>query len=61
MADRHNTSIGAIAVAWTLHNSAVDGAIVGFRRADQVDPIVGAANLELREDDIAMIDMRKAA
>jgi hypothetical protein len=25
---------------WTLRHPAVDGAIVGFRRPDQVDPIV---------------------
>ena len=33
--------------AWALGdggNPAVDCAIVGFRRPDQVDPIVGAAN-----------------
>ena len=35
---------------------AVDGAIVGFRRPDQVDPIVAAANLELDDDDVAEID-----
>jgi aryl-alcohol dehydrogenase-like predicted oxidoreductase len=55
VADRHETSIGAVAVAWTLANPAVDGAIVGFRRPDQVDPIVGAANLELSEEDLAAI------
>src|SRR5919106_6726440 len=45
VADRHETSVGAVAVAWTLTNPAVDGAIVGFRRPDQVDPIINAANL----------------
>ena len=42
VADRHDTTPGAVAVAWTLRNPAVDGAIVGFRRPDQVDPIVVA-------------------
>jgi aryl-alcohol dehydrogenase-like predicted oxidoreductase len=56
VAERHGTSVGAVAVAWTLTNPAVDGAIVGFRRPDQVDPIVRAANLELGDDDAAMID-----
>jgi aryl-alcohol dehydrogenase-like predicted oxidoreductase len=51
VAERHGTTPGAVAVAWTLRNSAVDGAIVGFRRPNQVDPIVGAANLELGDDD----------
>ena len=58
VAQRHGVAPGAVAVAWTLHNSAVDGAIVGFRRPDQVDPIVGAANLELGNDDIVMIEGR---
>jgi len=31
---------------------------VGFRRPDQVDPILGAANLELGEDDFAIIEGR---
>jgi aryl-alcohol dehydrogenase-like predicted oxidoreductase len=55
VAERHDTSVGAVAVAWTLTNPAVDGAIVGFRRPDQVDPIVEAANLELTDDDIQTI------
>jgi aryl-alcohol dehydrogenase-like predicted oxidoreductase len=45
-------------VAWTLRNPAVDGAIVGFRRPDQVDPILTAANLHLTDDDIAEIEAR---
>ena len=32
VADRHGTTPGAVAVAWTLRNPAVDGAIAGFRR-----------------------------
>ena len=39
---------GAVAVAWTLRHPAVDGAITGFRRPGQVDPIVAAAGLELQ-------------
>ena len=49
---------GAVAVAWTLLNPAVDGAIVGLRRPDQVDQIIGAANLELSENHIATIEGR---
>jgi aryl-alcohol dehydrogenase-like predicted oxidoreductase len=56
VADRHETSVGAVAVAWALTNGAVDGAIVGFRHPEQVDPIVGAANLELSDDDVAEIE-----
>ena len=56
--ERHATTPGTVAVAWALRNPAVDGAICGFRRPDQVDPIVVAANLELDEDDMAMIEGR---
>jgi len=33
VAERHDTTPGAVVVAWTLRNPAVDGAIVGFRAA----------------------------
>ena len=55
IAERHGVSPGAVAVAWTLRHPAVHGAIVGFRRPDQVDPIVAAADLELSDDDVAEI------
>jgi aryl-alcohol dehydrogenase-like predicted oxidoreductase len=58
VADHHDTSPGAVAVAWTLRNPAVDGAIVGFRRPDQVDPILAAASLELTDEDLAEIEGR---
>jgi aryl-alcohol dehydrogenase-like predicted oxidoreductase len=41
-----------------LRNPAVDGAIVGFRRPDQVDPILAAAGLEL--SDAATADIEAA-
>jgi aryl-alcohol dehydrogenase-like predicted oxidoreductase len=58
VADQHDTTPGAVAVAWTLGNPAVDGAIVGFRRPDQVDPIITAAHLDLSDDDVATIEGR---
>jgi aryl-alcohol dehydrogenase-like predicted oxidoreductase len=56
VAVRHDTTRGAVAIAWTLRNPAVDGAIVGFRRPDQVDPIIAAATLELTDSDRAQIE-----
>jgi aryl-alcohol dehydrogenase-like predicted oxidoreductase len=56
VAARHGVTPGAVAAAWTLRNPAVDGAIVGFRRPDQVDPILAAANLELSDEDVAEIE-----
>jgi aryl-alcohol dehydrogenase-like predicted oxidoreductase len=61
VADRYETSPGAIAVAWALANPAVDGAIVGFRRPDQVDPILSAANLALTDEDLAEIEGHAAS
>jgi aryl-alcohol dehydrogenase-like predicted oxidoreductase len=56
VADRYDTTPGAIAVAWTLGNPAVDGAIVGFRCSDQFDPILPAASIDLTNQDIAEIE-----
>jgi aryl-alcohol dehydrogenase-like predicted oxidoreductase len=58
VAGRHGATPGAVAVAWTLRNPAVDGAIVGFRRPDQVDPILAATTLDLDDDDMAAIEGR---
>jgi len=58
VARRHGTTPGAVAVAWTLRHPAVDGAITGFRRADQVDPIVAGASLELTDSEVAEIEGR---
>ncbi|HTY96054.1 MAG TPA: aldo/keto reductase [Solirubrobacteraceae bacterium] len=54
--DRHQVSAGAVAVAWTLTDPAVDGAIVGFRSAAQVDPVLAAATLELTAEDLREIE-----
>jgi aryl-alcohol dehydrogenase-like predicted oxidoreductase len=56
VAERHDTVPGAVAIAWTLRNPAVDGAIVGFRSPEQVDPLIEAGNLELSDHDIATIE-----
>jgi aryl-alcohol dehydrogenase-like predicted oxidoreductase len=53
---RHGVSPGAVAVAWTLRSPAVDGAITGFRRPDQVEPIVAAAEIELSDEDVAELE-----
>jgi aryl-alcohol dehydrogenase-like predicted oxidoreductase len=58
VAARHDAEPGTVAVAWTLRNSAVDAAIVGFRRPDQVDPVLPAANLELTAEDLEQIEGR---
>jgi aryl-alcohol dehydrogenase-like predicted oxidoreductase len=55
IAKRHDTSVAAVAVAWTLAWPGVTGAIVGARSAAQVDGWIGAANLRLTAEDLATI------
>jgi aryl-alcohol dehydrogenase-like predicted oxidoreductase len=52
----HGLSPGEVAIAWTLRHLAVTAAIVGGRRPDQVDGIIGAAELRLSEDELDRIE-----
>lgn len=53
--DRHGVSPGEVAIAWTLANSAVTGAIVGARNAEQLDGIIGAMTFRLAPEEVAEI------
>jgi aryl-alcohol dehydrogenase-like predicted oxidoreductase len=53
---RHGSSPGAVAVAWTLHNPAVTAAIVGARKPEQVNDMVAAAEIRLRESELKEIE-----
>jgi len=55
IADRHHTTVAAVAVAWTLAWPGVTGAIVGARSPDQVDGWVEAASIDLTTADLAEI------
>ncbi|MBI4904377.1 MAG: aldo/keto reductase [Acidobacteria bacterium] len=52
----YGRSAGEVAIAWTLLNPAVTGAIVGMRNAEQVDGVIGAADLELSAGDVERIE-----
>ncbi len=52
----HNLTPGVVAIAWTLRNPAVTGAIVGGRHPEQVNGIIGAAEFRLTDSEIAQID-----
>lgn len=39
--ERHGLTPAAVAIAWALRQPAVTGAIVGARRAEQVDGLLG--------------------
>jgi aryl-alcohol dehydrogenase-like predicted oxidoreductase len=56
VADRHGVSPGAVAIAWTLRNPAVDAAIVGLRRPDQANELLAGATLELSDQDVAELE-----
>jgi aryl-alcohol dehydrogenase-like predicted oxidoreductase len=53
---RHGASPGAVAVAWTLRDPAVTGAIVGFRNAKQVDGILAGGTLQLSAEELEEIE-----
>ena len=50
------TSVGQLAVAWTLANPDVHVAIVGAQRAQHIDDAVAASELLLGDDELAHID-----
>jgi aryl-alcohol dehydrogenase-like predicted oxidoreductase len=52
IARRHDVSVAAIAVAWTLSWPGVSGAIVGGRSPEQVAGWVGASGLQLTDADL---------
>jgi len=53
---RYHATPGEIAIAWTLCNPAVTGAIIGVRSAQQANGIAGAADVRLSADDILDIE-----
>jgi aryl-alcohol dehydrogenase-like predicted oxidoreductase len=58
---RHGRSPGEVAIAWTLRFPAVTGAIVGARRPDQIDGVIGAATFRLSDAEILEIERLLAA
>jgi len=56
--ERYGRPPGQVAIAWTLGNAAVTGAIVGARNAKQVEGNVDAATLRLTNEEIAEIEGR---
>jgi aryl-alcohol dehydrogenase-like predicted oxidoreductase len=52
---KHGRTTGEVAIAWTLRNPVVTGAIVGMRSPAQVDGIIGAADFRLTDGEVAEI------
>jgi aryl-alcohol dehydrogenase-like predicted oxidoreductase len=53
---RHGRAPGEVAIAWTLRDPAVTGAIVGARNPKQVDGIIGAMDFRLTESEIVEVE-----
>jgi aryl-alcohol dehydrogenase-like predicted oxidoreductase len=56
ISNEHGRTPAEVAVAWTFHHPAVTAAIVGARRASQVEGIVGAGTFRLDNDALRKID-----
>ena len=56
IAKRHNRSVGEVAIAWTLHNPAVTGAIVGARNARQAGGVMRAGDLRLNDKEVSELE-----
>jgi len=52
IAERHGTTVSAVAVAWTLAWPGVTGAIVGARSPSQIDGWIDGASLTLTSADL---------
>lgn len=56
IADELDATVSELAIAWTLAQEGVTGAIVGARRPDQIDRWIDAGRLELSSDQLRAID-----
>lgn len=52
----HNRTPGEVAIAWTLRHPAVTGAIVGARRPDQIENLIGSAEFRLTDTELEEIE-----
>ncbi len=61
VAQRRGRTPGEVAIAWTLRNPAVTGAIVGARNPQQADGVMRAGQLQLTEEDLNQIESAEVA
>jgi aryl-alcohol dehydrogenase-like predicted oxidoreductase len=55
---RHGRSPGEMAIAWTLRDEVVTGAIVGARNAEQVDGVFKAGEIKLSKEEVASMEAK---
>lgn len=56
---RHGRTPGEVAIAWTLNNPAVTGAIVGARSPEQIEGIIGAGDFRLTPEEVEEIETKQ--
>jgi aryl-alcohol dehydrogenase-like predicted oxidoreductase len=56
IAQKHDKTVGQLAVAWVLMNPAVTSAIVGARRPSQVEQNMGGMGWKLTAEEMSMIE-----
>ncbi len=52
----HNLPAGVVAIAWTLRQRAVTGAIVGVRSPTQIENLLPAAEFRLSDTELAELN-----
>ena len=53
---RYGHTPGEVALAWTLHNPAITGAIVGLRKPEQIQGTIGAQTFRLSDNEVSEIE-----
>ncbi len=57
---RHGRTPGEVAIAWTLRHPAITATIVGARKPQQIDELIGAATFRLGKEEVAELDQALA-
>ncbi len=60
VAQAHNTSVAAIALAWVLAKPFVTSVIIGAKSSDQLKQNLAAAEIQLTEEEIKQLDEASA-
>ncbi len=56
IARKYGKTVAQLAIAWVLMNPAITSAIVGARRPDQLEEIVGGAGWQIASEDMKQIE-----
>jgi len=60
IAEERSISVAQVALAWLLHQRVVTSVIVGAKRVDQLEDNIGAAGVELTEQELDTLDQVSA-